>query len=942
MVFFDLSFDGGESSLSVRRFSIHEAVSTPFTVSLWVRSENPAVDIEAIVGQPAIFKVRSGYLNLTGGGMRVWSGYVSYMEQTHGEHRQTKVHSTYHLRIVPHLWLLDQRRNHRIFQHLSIPDIVDKILDEWSVRRTWQVDRGQYPKHEFRVQYGETDFAFVSRLLEEAGIAYTFPDVDDNGSVLTFSDQLHRNPPRPGPPVPYETNPTQAAEREFVSRVSLVRDVRPGALVLRDYDFRRPDYKLLGEAPKAGDEARYEQYHYLPGGMFVETGKGGDTPVADDKGVARHDQPTGEKRATRALEAARADRGGVAFESNLNDLTPGVVFRIDHHPHPDLGRPLLATDTILEGSAEGEWEVSGHAAFADVPYRPPLVTPRPEVVGVQSVRVVGPRSGNDLDVTVHVDEFGRARVQFPWDRDGKNDEDSSCWIRVVEGWGGSGYGWINLPRIGQELLVTFLEGDPDRPVLAGRVYNTENPVPYKLPEHKTVSTWKSQSLPYVEGFNEIKFEDNKTKELFYMQAEKNLRKLVKNDEVDTVGRNREQTVEAWLFETIGGNRTQHTEDARHEMTGREHHTQTKGNRFQLIRKDEIEYNFVHRRLLVKKNVDAVVKGHKRERTEWDFHTRVKGDRKDRTGKNHSLFVYQEKHEKVGQNYALETGKEIHYKAGEKITDEANDITLKGPGGFIRIDAAGIVISGTKVDINVGGSPGHGHGSHPTEVVEAKKAVPTIGAVHVPPESPAFAQVGAMWDGLKAALAQKPEELRYAALQRKNYLNEFAKGADVASQPGGVILWSGGLDYAGAIAQDLAAQRGVDPPSTTLEATPAGLDMTSMSENDPRDVKIEAWTILSRRFARSAQGEVNVVLAQIPVPMDKVVRQEIEELGMNPKVTAINVFQIQASPTGKYKDASGNTYDLVPVPMEQALANPAAAQPSFEEPSVDEKDEEEES
>ncbi|MDC3979484.1 type VI secretion system tip protein TssI/VgrG [Polyangium jinanense] len=939
MPFFELSFDCGETSLVVRRFSIHEAVSTPFTVSLWVRSENPAVDIGAIVGQPAIFKVRSGYLNLTGGGLRVWSGYVSYMEQTHAEHRQNKVLSTYHFRIVPHLWLLDQRRNHRIFQHLSIPDIVDKILTEWNVRRAWKIDRGQYPKHEFRVQYGESDFTFVSRLLEEAGIAYTFPDVDDNGSLLTFSAELHKNPPRPGPPVPYEHNPTMEAEREFVSKVSLVRDVRPGALVLRDYDFRRPEYPLFTEAPKAGDEARFEQYHYIPGGMFVEAGRGGDTPFADDKGIARHDQPTGEKRATRALEAARADRGGISFESNLNDLTPGVVFKVDHHPHPDLARPFLTTDTILEGSAEGEWMVSGHATFADVPYRPPLVTPRPEVLGVQSVRVVAPRNGIDLDQAVHVDEFGRVRVQFPWDREGNLDDDSSCWIRVVEGWGGAGYGWLNLPRVGHELLVTFLDGDPDRPVLAGRLYNAEKPVPYKLPEHKTVSTWKSQSMPALNGYNEIKFEDQKGEELFYMQAEKNLRKLVKNDEIDTVGHVRDKLVQAWEFETVGGNRIQHTEKERDEMTGRLHHTLIKGDRRQLVRKDEIEVNFLRRRLLVKKNVDAVVKGEKRERTEWDLHLYTKENRKDRTGKDHSLFVYQEKHEKVGGDYAREAGKEIHYTAGENAVGQAPDITLKGPGGFIRIDGSGIVISGTKVDINVGGSPGHGHGSRPKEIAKAKEAVPIIGDVHVQPDSPAFATMKALWDQLVADLAVKPADVKYAALKRIEELNKIAANADVETPLNGLVLWSGkGPPIAGTVAQDFANQRSaLGLPSTTLEQTPGGIELGHLSSRDPSEQKDEAWTIVSKKLATQAAGDVHIVLGIVPIPEGRIVRHEIEMLSNNPNVTSITVLQMQVSATGKYKDAGGTAYDLVPITMQEALGLKPPPPPA---PEPDDEDDEE--
>ncbi|UQA56819.1 type VI secretion system Vgr family protein [Polyangium aurulentum] len=919
MAFFELSFECGDTSLTVRRFSIHEAVSTPFAVSLWARSENPAVDIEAIVGHPAIFKVRSGYSNITSSGMRVWSGYVSFMEQTHAEHRQTKVQSTYHFRIVPHLWLTDQKRNHRIFQHLSSPDIVDVILDEWGIRRTWKIDRGRYPKHEFKVQYGETEFAFISRILEEAGIAYTFPDVDDNGSVLTFSDALHDNPPRPGPPVPFEHNPTMEAEREFVSQVSLVRDVRPGALLLRDYDFRRPDYKLIGEAPKAGSEARFEQYHYIPGGMFVEAGRGGDTPVADDQGVARHDQPTGEARATRALEALRADRGGIAFDSNLNDLTPGVVFKIDHHPHPDVGRPMLVTDAIIEGTAEGQWEVFGHAVFADVPYRPPLVTPRPEVIGVQSVRVVGPKFGGDLNQKVHVDEFGRVRVQFPWDRDGDDDDKSSCWIRVVEGWGGAGYGWINLPRVGQELLVTFLEGDPDRPVLAGRLYNPEKPVPYTLPEHKTVSAWKSMSLPSENGYNEIKFEDKKGDELFDMQAEKNLRKLVKNDEFHTVGRIRDKLVSGREIETVGGNRMQVTEEERHERLGRLQHRWIKGNRWQLIRKDETEYNFGHRRLLVLKDKDVVVRGHKRERNEWDLHVRVNGSRKDQVGKDHSLMVYQERHEKVGDSFARDAGKEIHWKAGEAIVGETNDATLKGPGGFVRIDMTGVVISGMKVDINVSGRAGHGHGAHPKEVVEAQEAKARTGFLTVGPRSPAFGAIQALEGKFVKTVYKGPAAVRYAELMK------IAEAGDVTTPRDGTWLWSGGGDRAGFVAQQMAEQRtAAGTPSVRLEMTPGGASLVAACGGDAWEVQDKAWRTISSRYAEGASGEINVVVSKMPLGKTAVFREEIKVLNANKNYTKINAWYMQESPTGTVRDEAGKTYELVPVHLSDVLAKPTDA------------------
>jgi type VI secretion system secreted protein VgrG len=918
MAFFELNFDCGESSLTVRRFSIHEATSTPFTVSVWVRSENPAVDISAIVGRAAIFRIRSGYAHLTGAGLRVWSGYVSYMEQLHAEHVQSKVQSTYQLRIVPQLWLLDQRRNHRIFQHLSIPDIVDKILDEWQLKRTWKIDRGQYPKHEFKVQYGETEFAFISRILEEAGIAYTFPDVDDNNSILTFSDALHMNPMRPGPPVPYEQNPTQEAERDFVSRVQLVHEVRPGALTIRDYDFRRPAFELFGEAPKAkGPEDQYEQYHYIAGGMFLETGKGGGTPVADDKGIARHDQPTGTKRATRMLESVRADREGIAFESNLNDLTPGMVFKIDNHPHAELGRKLLVTDAMLEGTAEGEWQVFGHAVFADVPYRPPLTTPRPEVLGVQTVRVVGPQTGDKLEQEIHVDEFGRVRVQFPWDRQGKNDDDSSCWIRVAEGWGGTGYGWMALPRVGHEVIVTFIEGDPDRPILSGRLYNVEHPVPYKLPEHKTVSTWKSDSSPTSNGFNEIKFEDMKGDELFYMQAEKNHRKLVKNDEFHTTGNDRDKTVIAIETETVGKNRMQWVQMERNEMIGSVHQTLIKNDRRQLIRLDESEVNEAHRKLLVLKDQDTVVKGKKRERDEWDLHVRVNGDRKDRTGKDHSLMVYQERHEKVGGSYAREAGKEIHYTAGKETVGEAPDVTVKGPGGFVRIDMTGVTISGTKVDINVSGRAGHGHGSHPKPVEEAIDAKTKTGVVRVAPDAPLFDLVKA----IAGNFLDKPKPKGMAGV-RYAELMKIAMSSDVSTPVNGTVLWSGGADKAGFVAEQLANQQtALSIPSKRLEMTPGGASLAVASNGDEWEVAQPAWQAISRRLAEGTSGEATVVVSYMPLNETAIFREEVKVLMANKNFTKLHVKLMQESPTGTFKDSDGKTYELVDVSLKEVLKRP---------------------
>ncbi|MDI1442502.1 type VI secretion system tip protein TssI/VgrG [Polyangium sp. 6x1] len=678
----ELTFACGESSLSVRRFSVHESVSGLFTVSVWARSESPSIDLEAIIGQPASLRIVSGWLFARLGGARLWSGIVSSIEQVQAVQPASgaKELSTYSLRIVPDLWMLTQRRNYRIFQHLSIPDIIDELLGDWSIEKAWEIDRGKYPKLEYKVQYGESDFAFFSRMLEEAGIAFTFPDDDAKGSKLTLSDKLESNTPRPGGALPYVDNPNQEAEKEFVSGIRLSYGVRPGAHTIRDYDFRNPSFELFGEAPKAkGQEAKYEQYHYEPGAFLVEGGKGGGTPAADDKGVARYDQGFGKGRATRLLGGTRVDRRVVSFDTNTIDLWPGQVFSIDRHPHADIteSTKLLVTEFSVEGTPEGEWSMSGQAVFTDAPYRPPQRTPKPRVEGVQSARVVGPKGQE-----IHTDEFGRARVQFPWDREGKNDDNSSCWIRVSQGWAGTGYGMIVIPRIGQEVMVGFLEGDPDQPIIVGRVYNAKQAVPYKLPEHKTRSTWKSDSSLGSDGFNEIMFEDLKGQELVYEQAQKNRRRLVKNDETITVGHDRQK----------------------------------------LVKNDESEKTLGFLKVYVGKDQDIVIKQNKRERIEGDSHLRVYGKRNQRIEGKQSLTVKGDRHELVGKNYAIGVNEEIHVAAGTAIVIEAGkDLTIKGPGGFVRIDQSGVTIRGRQVRINSGGAPGSGKGSSPDEPEEAIEA-----------------------------------------------------------------------------------------------------------------------------------------------------------------------------------------------------------------------------
>ena len=384
------------------------------------------------------------------------------------------------------------------------------------------------------------------------------------------------------------------------------------------------------------------------------------------------------------------------------------MFTVDGHARADVdGKGLLVTSLTLQGAVGEAWGMTGEAVFADTRYVPPQKTPRPQVYGVQSAVVVGP-AGDEI----HTDEFGRVRVQFPWDREGKNDQTSCCWIRVSYGWGGQGYGMISIPRIGQEVLVNFIEGDPDRPILTGRFYNQTQPVAYALPDNKTISTHKSDSSIGHDGYNEIKHDDLKGEELVSKQAEKNRRVLVKNDETITVGVDWSKTVQHDETDTTDHDRTEVTGNDRTEMTSANRMIQIKVDRAKLISQDENEVTQGNHTALVVKDMDMVGKASRREQIVADSHVHVKGHRREQVDGTQSLTFGQDLLEAVGNDYALHAGSQIHLMALGTFVGDAPDITLKAAGGFVRIDGDGVTIKGTRVEINVSGEPLAGKGFEP--------------------------------------------------------------------------------------------------------------------------------------------------------------------------------------------------------------------------------------
>jgi len=550
-----LSFESGDH-LSVRTFSVNEAVSASFQIDV-VAMGDEDIDLKKLAGRPASFGLA------TASGNRIWTGVCAKISQTSVEPDGL---SGYSVRLAPVFWLLNHRLNHRIFQHLSIPEIVQKLLGEWQLPFDLKLDE-TYPKREYCVQYGETDHDFIRRLLVEAGISFYFqtpPGGKETRVVLT--DAPTSGEPRQ--PLPFLRSSSGAEKSEYITGVHIQQMVRPGRAVVRDFDFRRSHYPLAGIHGEGAPENLLEEYFYLPGSSNVRAeGGGGPTPVADGAGTYRHSEKEATSRARRHVEAMRSAASRVGFLTSAGDLAPGRLFSMNGHPNREVanGKKLLVVSSWITGQINDAWNIGGEAVSADMPFRPLLTAPKPSdhhrssdegpfqpltkldkprIQGLQSAIVVGPQGEE-----IHADEYGRVRVQFPWDREARGDDKASCWVRVAQAWAGPGFGMITLPRVGQEVLVGFLEGDPDLPMISGRMFDTMAPVPYPLPEHKTRTSLKSASK---NGSNEITFDDKVGSELFYLEASKDLHKIVKKDELEETKGNRHLTVEGDLILSAKG------------------------------------------------------------------------------------------------------------------------------------------------------------------------------------------------------------------------------------------------------------------------------------------------------------------------------------------------------------------------------------------------------
>ncbi|WNG47798.1 type VI secretion system tip protein VgrG [Archangium minus] len=517
--------------LVVSGFTGREGLSSLFEFQVDFHPlEDAPLDAKELLGTEALLTVR-----LPGDKTRHVHGRVRALDSLGKEGGRWR----YRAWVVPQAWWLSQVKRSRIFQSKTVPQIVKAVLEEGGVQVKLSLS-GSYEAREYCTQYRETDFAFVSRLMEWEGIFYFFEHTD-GGHVLVMGDKPNVHEALPGgAKLPLRENAGQAEDSEYVSSLQRVHRLRPGKVHLKDFDFEKPAVDVSGrtEDSSNGQDA-LEVYDYP--GEYVAPAVG--------KGAAK-------VRLEEAVQAARTLEG----EGVCPRLTVGYRFEVeDEGTHAG---EYVAVEVVHSGrqpETRGSREALGKlyrnhfkCMPASVPFRPRRTTPVPHLTGLQTATVVGP-SGEEI----HTDEHGRIKVQFHWDREGLRDDKSSCWVRVSQTWGGPAWGALYLPRIGQEVVVRFLEGNPDRPLIAGTVYNGGNPTPYALPDDKTKSTLKSASSLGSDGFNEFRIEDAAGEEEIFTHAQKDEDLVTENDKDQQVRGYEDLLVKKDRSRTVEGNQRLH-------------------------------------------------------------------------------------------------------------------------------------------------------------------------------------------------------------------------------------------------------------------------------------------------------------------------------------------------------------------------------------------------
>lgn len=519
----------GEDELLLTGFHGHEEMSRLFRFELTLLSHNHALTLDKIIGASITVSLALGddeerYVNGMVTSFAQSGGYSS------GDDRQESMFSQYTAIVVPKLWMLTQTSDLRIFQEKSAIDIIEQILGDNQVSDYTKKLNNSYAPRTYCVQYRETDFNFISRLMEEEGISYYFEHGEGKHTLVLADDASAHSPCPHQEYVRYQLSSGGVLhDEDLINTLEVRNEIRAGKYSLNDYNFKTPNTRLQVEMDSRQNLGPGEKEFYDYPGLYEKRG-GGDALV---------------RVRIQEEEAQVATLNG---SGNVRAFVSGATFTLEDYFREEMNNKKYLLLSVSHRAEQAGYQTRGSGAEtsysntftcmpADTPFRPRRLTPKPVVEGVQTAVVVGP-SGEEI----HTDEYGRIKVQFHWDREGHNDQNSSCWMRVGQLWAGPSWGSMFIPRIGQEVIVDFIEGDPDRPIVVGCVYNAHNMPPYQLPGNKTKSTIKSNSSKGGGGFNEIRFEDLKGSEEIYIHGQKDENIVIENDKTQSVGHDESLTV----------------------------------------------------------------------------------------------------------------------------------------------------------------------------------------------------------------------------------------------------------------------------------------------------------------------------------------------------------------------------------------------------------------
>jgi type VI secretion system secreted protein VgrG len=666
----------GRDVLVLQRMTGFEEISRPFEYELELLSENQELSLPALLGQPVTVA-----LELSSGRHRHFNGIVAACSQVGTESER---YAAYRATLRPWLWLLTRTADCRIFQEMTVPDIIKQVFRDRGFTDFEEALTGDYRTWEYCVQYRETDFNFVSRLMEQEGIYYYFTH-EDGRHQLVLADAYSCHDPVPGyESIPYYPPGSEDGRHtEHIDDWGVTQEVQPGVYALKDFDFKRPSTGLLTSSSVSREHAHasFEVYDYP--GEYVE-------------------RSNGEAYARLRLEELQARHEEARGGGSVRALGAGVLFRLTDYPRDSQNREYLVLSVSHHLQAE-EFESQGAGGRADYscefsaiearqPFRAPRLTPKPVVQGPQTATVVG-KAGEEI----WTDEYGRVKVKFHWDRSDEQNENASCWIRVAQVWAGKRWGGINIPRIGQEVIVEFLEGDPDRPIITGRVYNGEQMPPYGLPAAAVISGMKSDSTKGGGGYNEYVLDDTKGNELIREHGqydkdstiEHDLREHVLNDRSRDVTRDETVAVGRDQVSTVG-------QDQSLEV-GRDQDFSIGQNQTGTIGKDQL--------LDVGKDQKFSIGDNQSGTVGKDQSLEVGANQSEKIGADKSVSVAKNETVDVGKNLSITAGDQVVIKTGSAsitmkkdgtIVIKGKDITINGSGAINVKASKNVVVKGQKV------------------------------------------------------------------------------------------------------------------------------------------------------------------------------------------------------------------------------------------------------